>query len=86
MAKTYQEINAKIKKGEAVVVTAEEIIDIVAEKGTAKAAQEVFGAYDDAPTPCIMVVPFTTEPEGFATRSLGEALKMATGINILQNN
>ena len=41
MAKTYKEINEKIKKGEAVVVTAEEIIDIVDEKGTAKAAQEV---------------------------------------------
>jgi uncharacterized protein (DUF39 family) len=41
MAKTYKEINEKIKKGEAVVVTAEEIIDIVEEKGPAKAAQEV---------------------------------------------
>lgn len=41
MAKTYREINEKIKKGEAVIVTAEEIIDIVEEKGTAKAAREV---------------------------------------------
>ncbi|MFQ6042771.1 MAG: homocysteine biosynthesis protein [Candidatus Poribacteria bacterium] len=41
MAKTYREINEKIKKGEAVIVTAEEIIDIVEEKGAAKAAQEV---------------------------------------------
>jgi len=41
MAKTYKEINEKIEKGEAVVVTAEEIIDIVEEKGPAKAAQEV---------------------------------------------
>ena len=41
MAKTYKEINEKIKKGEAVIVTAEEIIDLVEEKGTAKAAQEV---------------------------------------------
>lgn len=39
--KTYAEINAKIKKGEAVVVTAEEIIDLVKEKGTEKAAREV---------------------------------------------
>jgi uncharacterized protein (DUF39 family) len=39
--KTYEEINEKIKKGQAVVVTAEEIIDIVAEKGYEKAAQEV---------------------------------------------
>ena len=29
MAKTYQEINKKIKDGKVVVVTAEEIIDIV---------------------------------------------------------
>ena len=41
MAKTIQEINEKIKQGEAVVVTAEEIIDIVHKKGTKKAAQEV---------------------------------------------
>jgi len=41
MPKTYKEINEKIKKGEVVVVTAEEMIDIVEEKGTAKAAQEV---------------------------------------------
>jgi len=39
--KTYEEINEKIKKGEAIVVTAEEIIDIVEEKGYEKAAKEV---------------------------------------------
>ncbi|MBD3183500.1 hypothetical protein GF312_14490, partial [Candidatus Poribacteria bacterium] len=41
MSKTYAEINDRIKKGEVVVVTAEEIIDIVDEKGVKKAAQEV---------------------------------------------
>jgi uncharacterized protein (DUF39 family) len=41
MAKTIEEINEKIKKGTAVVVTAEEIIGIVQEKGTKKTAQEV---------------------------------------------
>jgi L-aspartate semialdehyde sulfurtransferase len=41
MAKTIAEINDRIKKGEAVVVTAEEIIDIVKEKGTKKASEEV---------------------------------------------
>ncbi len=41
MAKTYEEINEKIRKKRAVVVTAEEIIDIVEEKGSAAAAQEV---------------------------------------------
>jgi L-aspartate semialdehyde sulfurtransferase len=41
MPKTIKEINEKIKKGNAVVVTAEEIIDIVEEKGISKAAKEV---------------------------------------------
>jgi uncharacterized protein (DUF39 family) len=41
MAKTIAEINEKIKKGQAVVVNAEEIIDLVAKKGTEKVAREV---------------------------------------------
>jgi uncharacterized protein (DUF39 family) len=41
MAKTIEEINEKIKQGKAVVVTAEEIIDIAREKGVKKAAEEV---------------------------------------------
>lgn len=41
MPKTIQEINEKIKKGEAVVLTAEEIIDFLAEEGVKKAAQKV---------------------------------------------
>lgn len=39
--KTYEEINERISQGKAVVVTAEEIIGIVAEKGYEKAAKEV---------------------------------------------
>lgn len=39
--KTFEEINEKIRKGKAVVVTAEEIIDIVEEKGIKDAAQYV---------------------------------------------
>lgn len=39
--KTIREINEKIRTGKAVVVTAEEIIDIVEEKGLKKASQEV---------------------------------------------
>ncbi len=39
--KTLAEINEKIKQGKAVVVTAEEIIGIVKEKGVTKAAEEV---------------------------------------------
>jgi uncharacterized protein (DUF39 family) len=39
--KTIKEINEKIKKGEVVVVTAEEVIDLVDKKGAKKVAQEV---------------------------------------------
>jgi uncharacterized protein (DUF39 family) len=39
--KTISEINEKIRKGQAVVVTAEEVIGLVAKKGIEKAAREV---------------------------------------------
>jgi len=39
--RTYKEINTKIKRGEAVVVTAEEVISLVEEKGVEKAAEEI---------------------------------------------
>jgi uncharacterized protein (DUF39 family) len=39
--KTYEEINTKIKSGKAVIVTAEEIISIVEEKGIEKATEEI---------------------------------------------
>jgi uncharacterized protein (DUF39 family) len=41
MPKTIAEINEKIKKGQAVVVTAEEVIDITKKKGVSQAAKEV---------------------------------------------
>ena len=41
MAKTIQQINERIRAGQAVVVDAEEIIEIVEEKGAKKAAEEV---------------------------------------------
>ena len=41
MPKTVEQINEKIRKGQAVVVDAEEVIDIVEQKGLAKAAEEV---------------------------------------------
>jgi len=41
MKKTIAEINEKIKKGKVVVVDAEEMIDIVEEKGVKKATEEV---------------------------------------------
>jgi uncharacterized protein (DUF39 family) len=41
MARTIAEINEKIKKGQAVVVTAEEVIGIARKKGVAAAAKEI---------------------------------------------
>jgi len=39
--KTIEEINERIKKGKALVLTAEEIIDFIKQKGTKKAAEGV---------------------------------------------
>ncbi|GLI36121.1 homocysteine biosynthesis protein [Desulforhabdus amnigena] len=39
--KTYQEINEKIRKGQAVVLTAEEMVGVVKKKGPVQAAREV---------------------------------------------
>lgn len=59
---------------------------VVVAENVAALAQEVFSDYQDAPIPCVVVVPFTTEPKGFATRALGRMLRMATGIDILQSS
>lgn len=72
VAQTAQEI---LKQKYALVVVAENI---------AAFAQTVFDTTQKKATPCVVVVPFTTEPSGVATESLGRLLKIATGINILQ--
>ena len=59
---------------------------VVVAENIAPAVKEIFSDYQDMPTPCIVVVPFTAEPTGVATKTLGEVLKMATGINISQND
>ena len=41
ISKTYEEINSRIKSGEAVVVTAEEMVGIVRSKGPELAAREI---------------------------------------------
>jgi uncharacterized protein (DUF39 family) len=41
MKRTYQEINEKIKKGDAVVLTAEEIIEVAEREGVERATKEV---------------------------------------------
>ena len=59
---------------------------IVTAENVAPLAQEVFADVQDKAIPCIVVVPFTTESEGFAVRTLSGILKMATGIDILQSS
>jgi len=59
---------------------------VVVAENIAPIADTVFSDYQNLPTPCVVVVPFTTESKGHATEALGKVLKMATGINILQND
>ncbi len=79
------------QRPEQIIESARKIIDdkytlVVVAENIAPMAEEVFSTQQNLPTPCIVVVPFTTASGGFATKSLGEALKRAMGINILQNN
>jgi V/A-type H+-transporting ATPase subunit F len=72
-----------------VVETAQNILKqrytlVVVAENVAAYAQPVFDTVQKKTTPCVVVVPFTTEPSGVATESLGRLLKIATGINILQ--
>jgi vacuolar-type H+-ATPase subunit F/Vma7 len=57
---------------------------VVVAENVAAFAQPVFDTVQKKATPCVVVVPFTTEPSGVATKSLGKLLKIATGISILQ--
>ena len=58
---------------------------VVVAENVASAAEEVFSTVRNLPVPGIVIVPFTTEPTGLATSALGEALKRATGIDILKS-
>jgi len=80
-ADTADDITDNAKK----IIDAKYALVVVAEN-IAPAIEEVFSAYQNMPTPCVVVVPFTTESEGFATQALGKVLKLATGINILQDS
>lgn len=59
---------------------------ILVAENIAPAADTVFADYEGSATPCVLVVPFTTESKGFAAEALAKVLKMATGINILHNS
>ena len=75
---TAQDVSEKattiLKEKYALVVVAENIAPL---------AEEAFEPSDKKAMPCIVVVPFTTESEGYATKALGKVLKMATGIDII---
>lgn len=79
-AETAQEITEKAKE----IIEGKYALVVVAENIAPK-TQEAFSDYQNTPTPCIVVVPFTIESKGFATQALGEALRLATGINILED-
>ena len=77
-------------QSEVVRETAEEILQkryglIVVAENVAVLAGEAFEKTERQATPCVLVVPFTTKSQGFATKALGRLLKIATGINILEN-
>jgi vacuolar-type H+-ATPase subunit F/Vma7 len=78
---TAEEISENAKK----IIKGKYALVVVAEN-IAPMPEEDFSIYHNTPTPCIVVVPFTTESQGFATQTLGEVLKLATGINILQDS
>jgi vacuolar-type H+-ATPase subunit F/Vma7 len=59
---------------------------VVVAENIAPHAEHVFSAIRQKTLPCVLVVPFTTESEGFATQSLGRALKLAMGVNVLKSN
>lgn len=75
-ASVTETASAILKKRYGLVVVAENV---------AALAGDVFEATQKDATPCVVVVPFTTESDGFATRALGKVLRLATGIDILGN-
>lgn len=75
-------------KTEEVQTAAREILKkkyglVVVAENIAAMTEEVFEPVQKKPTPSIVVVPFLSESSGYAIQSLGQALKLATGINIL---
>ena len=57
---------------------------ILVAENIARYTQETFEGTAGSALPCVVIVPFTSEPSGIATESLGRLIKMATGINILE--
>jgi len=70
-----------VQKAALAIVEQKYTLVVVAEN-IATLAEEVFSKLISKPACSIVVVPFTTESEGFAAKALGTALKTATGIDI----
>jgi vacuolar-type H+-ATPase subunit F/Vma7 len=73
---------------ESVSESAEKIIKdqyglVVVAENIATMADVVFSRIEKEATPCVVVVPFLRESDGFATDALSRVLKAATGIDIL---
>lgn len=79
------EPDAAAVQDQAATILKEKYALVVVAENIARAAQAVFDEKAQQATPCVVIVPFTTEPEGVATEALGKMLMMATGINILKN-
>jgi len=78
------------QKDEQILQTAEKIVEgkyalVIVSETIAHTTQQVFERFNTKTVPCVLVVPFTTESEGFAINNLSRLLKIATGIDILQN-
>ena len=75
-------------KQESVTESAKKIISdkyglVVVAENIAGMANVVFEKTQRDAVPCVVVVPFLRESEGFATKALGKVLKAATGIDII---
>ncbi|HSV27114.1 MAG TPA: V-type ATP synthase subunit F [Sedimentisphaerales bacterium] len=57
---------------------------VIVAENVAQWADEVLGKFAQEPVPCVVVMPFTVASTGFALESLAEALKLATGIDIIR--
>jgi len=58
---------------------------VVVAENIAQMADAVFRRTQKDAMPCVLIVPFMKESEGFALKLLGRQLKLATGIDILAN-
>lgn len=58
---------------------------VVVAENIAPIADTVFSTVERETLPAVVVVPFTTESEGFAIQSLGRLLKLAMGIDIVSD-